>query len=263
MTAVRLESIGRGEHHVYVLHGILGSGRNWRSFARKLVRQRPDLTVHLLDQRNHGAAPPSEPPHTLAACAADVQAVIEATAPPAALVGHSFGGKVVLTWADAFGGAPVWVLDSPPGLPEGEPTAASHDALGVLASLRAAPTPAPSRQTIRDVLRARGLSEAIIAWLLTSTARHDDGWRWVYDLDGVDEMLADYFATDLWPVACSPAPVTLVKAERSDRWTADDLDRAEAADASGNLVWHVLPDAGHWLHVDNPEALLALLASGL
>ena len=111
MTAVRLESIGRGEHHVYVLHGILGSGRNWRSFARKLVRQRPDLTVHLLDQRNHGAAPPSEPPHTLAACAADVQAVIEATAPPAALVGHSFGGKVVLTWADAFGGAPVFSPD--------------------------------------------------------------------------------------------------------------------------------------------------------
>jgi len=255
-----VQSIGDGTDHVYVLHGILGSGRNWRSFARRLVADRPSLRVHLLDQRNHGSAPPSPAPHTLAACAADLQAVIDATGTPRAVVGHSFGGKVALAWARDGGTAPVWVLDAPPGRPPGEPTAASHDALGVLAALRAVPTPAPSRGAIREALTKRGLPRPIVAWLLTSTEEAHDGWRWVYDLDAVDQMLADYFRTDLWPVARGPAVVHLVRAANSDRWSDDDLDQAAAADASGQLSWHEVPDAGHWLHVDNPDALRTLLA---
>ncbi len=44
-----------------VLHGLLGSGRNWRSFARRLAdsvsaASRRAVHLHLLDMRNHGAS---------------------------------------------------------------------------------------------------------------------------------------------------------------------------------------------------------------
>jgi pimeloyl-ACP methyl ester carboxylesterase len=32
---------------------------------------------------------------------------------------------------------------------------------------------------------------------------------------------------------------------------------------TGAIDLHVLPDAGHWLHVDDPEGLLALMVSDL
>jgi len=263
MAAVVIDTVGNGPRRVYLLHGILGSGRNWRSFARRLVRQRPDLTVHLVDQRAHGQAPPSDAPHTLSACAADVAQLESQHGAADGVIGHSFGGKVALAWAEAGGGGSVWVLDSPPGVPDGEPTDATHDALGVLHALDSCPLPAPSRQAIREHLLGAGLSEAITMWLLTSTRRADDGWRWVYDLPAVHDMLDDYFRRDLWPVATGSHRVHLVRAEQSDRWSSRELERAEAADASGQIAWHVLPDAGHWLHVDNPDGLLALLEAHL
>jgi pimeloyl-ACP methyl ester carboxylesterase len=36
------------------MHGLFGSGRNWRNVAAKLVEVIPTLDVHLLDMRNHG-----------------------------------------------------------------------------------------------------------------------------------------------------------------------------------------------------------------
>ena len=32
---------------------------------------------------------------------------------------------------------------------------------------------------------------------------------------------------------------------------------------TGDVHLHVLEDAGHWVHVDNPEGLMEMLAAGL
>ena len=36
------------------LHGILGSGSNWRSFAKRLVQDKPGWRALLIDLRKHG-----------------------------------------------------------------------------------------------------------------------------------------------------------------------------------------------------------------
>jgi len=48
-----------------VLHGIFGSGRNWASVARRVVRARPEWGAVLVDLREHGESVGFEPPHTL------------------------------------------------------------------------------------------------------------------------------------------------------------------------------------------------------
>ena len=99
-------------------------------------------------------------------------------------------------------------------------------------------------------------------WLLTSLKRGPDGWDWVWDLQSIRRLLVDYWRVDLWDFVESPAArgpfsgeLTFVRAGRSDRWTPDMLARFDTITPHAvRLV--TLPDAGHWLHVDDPDGTL-------
>ncbi|MEN0064467.1 MAG: hypothetical protein AAGA48_20130, partial [Myxococcota bacterium] len=150
----------------------------------------------------------------------------------------------------------VWVLDSPPGARpiEDDPTAPTT----VLRHLQSAPVPAPNRDPVRQHLKAQGLPDPIVAWLLTSLKRQPDGtWRWIYDLDGIDAMLQSYATTDLWDtVRAHPTTIQFVRAGRDGRFTLEDETSAKAI--PGTTV-HTLANAGHWLQVDDPDGLLAVI----
>ncbi len=245
------------ERTIYLLHGILGSGRNWRSFARTWVERRPELRVLLVDQRYHGDAPPTSGPDTLEACAQDVRALEAEYGVADCVVGHSFGGKVALSWS-GLTGKTSWLLDSPPGAPSSVPSPSDNDVLYIVDTLTRAPVPAADRGVLRGYLADAGLSPMLVSWLLTSARREADGWRFVWDLDGVQRLMRAYFTTDLWDVAFA-THAQLVRAGRSDRWRQDDLDEAARAAALGAIGWHELPDAGHWLHVDDPDGVIEIL----
>ena len=87
--------IGAGTPLV-ILHGLFGSKRNWSSIARILGEQRRVFTV---DLRNHGQSP-WDPSHDYASLADDVARFIEErVGSPAAVLGHSMGGKVAMILA--------------------------------------------------------------------------------------------------------------------------------------------------------------------
>lgn len=62
--------------------------------------------------------------------------------------------------------------------------------------------------------------------------------------------------------------INFLRAERSlHRWHRDDIDRIYFAEhaatwqgGAGGVQMHVLADAGHWVHTDNPEGLFRILA---
>jgi pimeloyl-ACP methyl ester carboxylesterase len=75
-------------------------------------------------------------------------------------------------------------------------------------------------------------------------------------------LIRDYFQWDGWPVLLAPRvkpAIHVVRAERSDRWDDATLARSATVPAGIPTSLHMLPDAGHWLHADNPKALLTLL----
>lgn len=242
----------------FVLHGILGSARNWRTFARELVRRHPDWRLVLVDLRNHGDSRGAPPPHTIDACAADLAALAASLdLVPEAVVGHSFGGKVALAYARDHGAGlrAVWVLDAVPGRVDLEDGEVDR----VVSALRAIPMPVARRNDVHAALVARGFSDAISSWMTTNLAPVPDGYGWRFDLDAIAEMLASYERTDLWPfLDQTRLDVRVVRAERSDRWTPHELAPFETAPPNVQLV--PLARAGHWVHVDNPEGLLTLLA---
>jgi len=122
------ERIGSAPRALLVTHGILGTGANWRSIARKLVAARPDWAVELVDLRQHGRSEPGEPPHTLAAAAGDVRALLDELPDIVAVAGHSFGGKTMLAMR-AIAPARLlatWIFDASPSTRDGvsDPTVA-------------------------------------------------------------------------------------------------------------------------------------------
>lgn len=73
-------------------------------------------------------------------------------------------------------------------------------------------------------------------------------------------------STDLFPFvesdATGGAVLQFVRAANSDRWTPETLQRLERAAAAHakTVKLHLLPHAGHWLHVDNPQGLINVMA---
>jgi pimeloyl-ACP methyl ester carboxylesterase len=267
-------------HLALVLHGALGAGHNLRSLFKRLAAERPDYRFALVDLRCHGRSLGAPGPHTLERCADDLEELADALdVLPRAVIGHSLGGKVALCFgrralsrADsrAAGLSEVWALDSDPGasLP-----AESHQVLAVLAALGQRPGPFRDRADATAALLSEGLDEKLAAWLVTSLARAPGaaGYAWQFDLPGVSELAADYFSLDLWPLLEEAAArpdsggprYELLVAERSDRWSGDMRERATALPPGGKVHLHVLADAGHWVHVDNPGGLVSLLAAHL
>lgn len=288
----------------YVLHGVLGSGNNFRSFVLRLTRERPEWRFVLVDLRHHGRSVGAEPPNTIEACVQDLLELSGALGTlPEIVIGHSFGGKVALAYARHLsrvesipGAAPdvgnhlesipdggkarvesipdietaraalqqVWALDSNPGAQKPGP---DNQVLRVMAALRATSGPFPTRQAAVDALTmGRGLSTGLAQWLVTNLERRGDELVWRYDLDAIEELLEDYFREDLWDYleAARGAPEHhLLVAERSDRWTGAIRDRVRHLPPSASVRLHELPDAGHWVHVDNPTGLLAILREHL
>ena len=245
----------------FVLHGILGSRGNWRGFARALTRAHDTWRFVLVDLRGHGESHGAASPHTVAACAADLNRLARHLGyRPEAVIGHSFGGKVALAFARAHraGLKAAWSLDSPPG---------AHTIDGevrhVIETARALSTPVADRKAVVAHFEAAGLSTGIGRWMTTNLQRTAAGFVWRFDLDVIDALLSDYAGLDLFPYLEAPPPglaLHLVLAGRSNRWQGDTGRRVAALD---RVRVHTLPDAGHWVHIDDPEGLRRLLSESL
>lgn len=256
----------------FVLHGALGSGQNFSRFSQKLAERRPDYRQVLVDLRHHGQSSGARPPNTLAACAQDLRALAQHLgAEPSVLIGHSFGGKVSIEYARQESESPagalqqVWVLDAVPGdQPDGEQ---NSEVSQVIAAVRSVPMPAASRRdVVSHLISSEGLSSGLAEWMATNLRREGQRYSWVFDLDGIEELMRDYFRVDLWSFLAQPRSrprFELVVAERSDRWTPELRARAQALPTAAQVHYHELPDSGHWVHVDNPGALLDLMAAQL
>ncbi len=255
------------ERWIMFLHGILGRGNNWRGFARQLVKANPSWGAALVDLRAHGDSRDLPPPDTLGTAAEDV-ARLASDLPGEldAVLGHSFGGKVALALLERIVVPHLFVVDSLPG--DRPDRHGSEGTLAVLDTLRALPPRFESRDDFIAHVSAKH-GEAIGKWLAMSLDRQDDGsYRFGLDVQRIDALLADYFRRDLWPLIDPPpagSEVHLVIAGRSNVYDAADRARAEALAARHPEAVHaeVLEKAGHWVHVDDPEGLFAIVQHAL
>jgi esterase len=256
---VILESfqVGEGQQPTVLLHGFLGTGRNLRSLAGAWSEVDKGRRFLLPDLTGHGTSPRLPPGATLSTMAADVLETARAAGlrGPLEWVGHSLGGRVslaasLLSPSDV---ASVTLLDiSPSPIP-------SHlsESGKVLEILRAAPASAPDRRTMRAELMGRGLSGPLADWLIMNLeSAPDGGVRWRFDRESLAEFHKRVNGEELWAALARPgAKVRGIRGGRAHYVSDADLARMEAL----GCPVATLPDAGHFVHVDAPDALLRWL----
>jgi pimeloyl-ACP methyl ester carboxylesterase len=244
-----------------ITHGIYGAGSNWRSIARKVNDRRPEWGVVIVDLRQHGRSEPGEPPHTIAACAGDLRALLSELGDVRAIAGHSFGGKVVLAARPLVDAAQTWVLDASPSRRDAGADRQST-VVRVLELMEHLTRRWAQREDFVDAVVADGHDVGLARWLAMNVVPDPAGDLVLrLDLAALRAMLADYHATDLWDVLEAPGgDVEVVIAERSPVLGAPERGRLAAAPPHVHV--HTI-DAGHWLHIDAPAAVVDLFAARL
>jgi pimeloyl-ACP methyl ester carboxylesterase len=251
------------ERWLFVLHGIFGAGRNWATLVRRAIRERPEWGAVLVDLREHGNSRGFPPPHTLEAAADDLALLVRTLGLRSdAVLGHSFGGKVALMYGSRAAGEvdELWIIDSTP-----EARESGGSAAGMLRVIRRHPGPFGSRDELVQALVSERVEPGIAQWMATNLELIEGEYRWRLDFDAMDELLQDFFRTDLWEIveATTGPRIHFVRAESASVLSEEAVVRIEAAGRANGRVYLHQVAGGHWLNADNPDAVVRLLVDHL
>ena len=275
MSSIAFDNFGNPNGPVIlVLHGILGSRRNWRQFIKRMSQEHPKWNFVTVDLRQHGDSHRPQGPNGLTDCAQDlIQLCQDEGWWPLKIWGHSFGGKVALSYAQFSPRKPseIWVLDALPGkIPELIQNSLEDTVASVIKTLMELPIPIPSRNHLKDLLLERGFSKTLASWMTTNlravTKGKLEGYEWRFNLEAMPELLKSYAGTDFWPFIDNADPeleFNFVQAAQSERWTPEICSEFEERATNSRLNKVLLQNAGHWVHVDNPQGLKAILQKSL
>jgi 2-succinyl-6-hydroxy-2,4-cyclohexadiene-1-carboxylate synthase len=231
-----------------LLHGFTQTGASWARVARALGERYP---AHAPDLRGHGAATAARPVD-LTAVLADLDALVE---PGAVLAGYSMGGRIALQYTVARPGrlGRLVLVGASPGVADAEERAARAAADAQLADrIEAIGIQAFAREWAAQPLFA-GQPAEVAAAAQTDRLRNDAA-----GLAAALRGLGTGVLPPLWDALPElTAPVALVVGERDAKFRA--IAEAMAA-ALPDAALHVIPGAGHAVHLEQPDAVAAILA---
>ena len=158
------------------------------------------------------------------------------------------------------------MLDSVPGQVETDNS--DGEVERVLQTLASLPSSLPSRKWVVDHMINLGFSKSLSEWIGSNLKKDNEHVTWAFDLQAAIDMFNSYRERSYWTLLENPPKgldIAIVQAELSDRWLSDDvqrlkaLSRRESKPDAGKVSLHVLPNSGHWVHVDNPKGLLEIM----
>lgn len=246
---------GAGRPPLVILHGLLGSSRNWQAAGRALSER---YHVVALDLRGHGQSPHALPV-TYEEMAGDVVAWLDARGiGRVSLLGHSMGGKVAMLLACRNPGRVerLLVVDVAPKdyrwISNREAFAAMH---GLdLASLG-------SRAEAERSLAPRIHSAAMRHFLLTNLVREEGGqWKWGVDLPGLTQAVPVLESNPLGPGERFTGPTLFLAGGKSDYVEPGDGDAIRRHFPAARI--ETLPAAGHNPHVEAREEFVRRVLEG-
>lgn len=239
---------------VVLVHGMLGNGRNLQPLAQALSDSYRVLTP---DLRNHGRSPHSQEMN-YPALAADLITLLDKNEiGQAALIGHSLGGKAVMATTLLYPDRVTKLvsMDMAP-VPYSE---FLGDLLNTLGQLPL--TDMSSRSEADRWLSQQGIGDSRLrAFLLQNLIRSDDGFQWRVNLDALRSQRQSLigFPDDAIPW---PGPALFLHGADSDYVQPDHHDAIKRLFFAAKI--EAIPNAGHWLHADQPEVITERLKSFL
>jgi pimeloyl-ACP methyl ester carboxylesterase len=246
---------GQGEP-LLIIHGLYGSSDNWVSIGKKLAE---NFEVFIIDQRNHGKSPHS-PDHNYTVLKNDLKEFMdEHSIEKAILLGHSMGGKTAMFFAteNPERVSKLIVADISP---RSYKTTNANQLLSHTAIIRAMYNldfyGINSRQEIDDILSKSIPENRIRQFLLKNIKRTEKNeYSWRINIKAIKNELVnimDGLNEDQQRI--TKFPVLFIKGENSEYIL--DEDRKIIAKIFPFAFIKTIPNAGHWLHAEQPELFL-------
>jgi esterase len=232
---------------VLILHGLLGSARNWTTIAKRLGDH---ARVFALDLRNHGSSSWADA-STYDDMAEDVRAFIEERSlEPATLIGHSMGGKVAMRVALLYHDLVDRLV-----IVDIAPVPYRHSFDDYIDAMRSVDVAGTTRRSDVESELARAIPDpGVRAFLLQNLTRSEAGFEWRVNLDALAMNMEDIIG---WPdtgVARFEGPTLFVAGERSDYLLPEHQGEIERLFPNAEIA--VIKDAGHWVHAEQPAAFI-------
>lgn len=236
---------GEGRPFV-ILHGFLGMSDNWKTQGKRIGEL--GFQVHLIDQRNHGRSFHSEE-FNYDLLAGDLKEYCdEHDLKDIVLLGHSMGGKTAMLFT-AIHSEYVDKLIVNDISPRFYPV--HHDR--ILEGLNALDLSKVSSRGQADEFLAQYVPEISLRQFLMKNLYWKEkgklGLR--LNLEALSNQVAEVGEALPWQLIVDVATL-FMRGDRSEYISDDDLELISAQFPNSRLV--TIPDAGHWLHADNPEA---------
>lgn len=245
-------------HHapLVFLHGLFGYGRNWMSIARQF----PEYTCILPDLRNHGQSFHAQD-FSLSAMAQDLEHLREELGfHDMNVIGHSLGGKVAMQYAHDFGLSlkHLFIIDIAPR------TYALQAHQQLIQALHQLDLKTLRQRSEADAfLRERIPVDDERQFLLSNLRqdKHTNTWYWQMNLERMTQDLSDLQSIPKTQRPFKRCPVFFIAGQNSDYVTAADETLIKKQFPEATCEW--IQGAGHWVHAEQPEALVKCLKKGL
>lgn len=231
-----------------ILHGFFASSRNWRQVAQRLAVR---FHVYVPDMRNHGASP-HHPLMDYPSMTADVlQFMDDNGLNTANLLGHSMGGKIAM-----------WLALTHPEridkliVADIAPVSYQHNFDNTVSALKELPLAEISNRKQAETLLASRIPElSYRQFLLQNLILKDGKYCWRVDLDIFERMGPNIAA---FPAADHLAPfngrAVFIAGGDSAFVKPEDINLLFPTAAFSTVA-----NAGHWLHVQQPDQFIALV----
>jgi len=238
--------VGENGPDFVVLHGLFGSGKNWRSFAGSLEE---DFQVWTLDARNHGDSPHADSMSYQQMAEDVVRFFDENELENVILLGHSMGGKTAMQLALQFPDriAALIVVDIAPVCYDHQ-----QKQLKLIEAMQGLHLAAEmSRSDIEKKLALKIPEKRLLSFLMTNLYRQNGQFQWRI---GLEQIAAGMPYLLNYPEVNSvfKGPVQFIGGENSAylKFEYHALIRKKFPESRITM----LKNCGHWLHVEQPAA---------
>ena len=237
---------------VAILHGLFGSGRNWRSVAQHLGARHRVLTF---DLRNHGASPWADQ-MSYGEMVEDLRASLRARGiAHAALLGHSMGGKLAMLMALLHPGEVDRLV-----IVDIAPAANPPNLLAYIRALRSVDLRGVTRRAEVDTRLVGAVPDpAERAFLLQNLVIDENAAHWRLNFEAIEHGFPQIVGFPDLPAGITyPGPALFVGGARSSYIDPEQEPGIRRLFRQARLIR--IERAGHWVHAEQPQAFLQAVA---
>lgn len=244
-------TLGTGKPLI-ILHGLYGCSDNWLTISKTFAS---NFQVILPDLRNHGQSPHSDV-FNIPAMAQDLNELINTlNLSTVCIIGHSLGGKVAMEYVakEQQKVEKIIVVDIAPrkySKTEFEQHQNHLQLINILKNIDLSLYQTRS-QALNDLLQLQN-GERIKNLMMKNLATDNNGnLHWKINIKAIADNLADLLNNYQADLSKVQTPILFMRGQNSDYLTLEDFETIKKTIPNANVL--EVPNASHWLQVDNPN----------